>query len=185
MSHDTRGCSDTGWVLPEDHARQVLCQMYARQVCLSDVSSPPRSSRTPVSHRPCPSRTNTESDADTSNTAAPCIHGGSILRRCDCFSDDTVLTTRPRKKMNTHSMTKNILNRIDRIKAMMLENLDNYDRTLPVARMNMKKHPNAATSIVIARNRVRRFATKSKELENELNRLRLQLRRKQNSAVKK
>jgi len=78
-------------------------------------------------------------------------------------------------------MTKNILNRIERIKAKMLENLFNYERTLPVARLNMKKYPHAATSVVIARNRVRQFKAKSKELTNELNRLRLELRRKQNA----
>jgi len=78
-------------------------------------------------------------------------------------------------------MTKNILNRIERIKAKMLENLFNYERTLPVARLNIKKYPHAATSVVIARNRVRQFKAKSKELNNELSRLRLELRRKQNA----
>lgn len=78
-------------------------------------------------------------------------------------------------------MTKNILNRIERIKAKMLENLFNYERTLPVARLNIKKYPHAATSVVIARNRVRQFKAKSKELTNQLNHLRLELRRKQNA----
>jgi len=76
---------------------------------------------------------------------------------------------------------RNLLTRINRLKGKMLENLFNYERTLPVARLNIKKYPHAATSVVIARNRVRQFKAKSKELTNELNRLRLELRRKQNA----
>ena len=80
-----------------------------------------------------------------------------------------------------NSPNRNLLTRINRLKGKMLENLFNYERTLPVARLNIKKYPHAATSVVIARNRVRQFKAKSKELKNELNRLRLNLRRRQNA----
>jgi hypothetical protein len=87
-----------------------------------------------------------------------------------------------------NSPTRNLLTRINAVKGKMLRNLLNIDRSFPVAAMNIKNHPHSATSIVLARHRVRMYKKRSKNLTNELNRLRLQLRRRQNapySPVKK
>lgn len=79
------------------------------------------------------------------------------------------------------SLNRNLLTKINLVKGKMLRSLLNINRVFPVAAMNIKKHPNAATSIVLARHRVRMYKAKHKELNNELNRLRRNLRRRQNA----
>lgn len=80
-----------------------------------------------------------------------------------------------------NSPNRNLLTRINAVKGEMLRSLLNIERAFPVARMNIKQHPRSATSIVLARHRVRMYKKKSKELTNKLNRLYLQLRRNQNA----